>query len=318
MARGREATSPTQIPWAGWLDILWRIRLRMSEDNIGLLAAGIAFYGLLALFPAIAAILAIGGLAFDPPQIIEQMIRFAGVVPPDVLSIIEEQATAVAGASDGGLGLTLVISLCLALWSASRGVASLVGALNIVYQERERRGFLILNLQILGLTILLILGFLTGVAAIVILPAVLSFLALGASSEFLIGALRWVVLVALTMLGLAAIFRYGPSRTNAKWRWITPGAATACLLWIVASAAFTVYVGRFGSYNESFGTIAGVVVLILWLWISAYVILIGAEFDAEIEAQTARDTTTGAPKPMGRRGAFKADNIGETRDGEDT
>ena len=150
-----------------------------------------------------------------------------------------------------------------------------------------------------------------------ILPAVLSYLSLGAGSAFLIGASRWVVLVALTMFGLAAIFRYGPSRTSARWRWITPGVVMACLLWILASAAFTVYVGHFGTYNESFGAIAGVVVLILWLWISSFVILIGAELDAEIEAQTRRDTTTGPPKPMGRRGAYKADTLGALRPGGD-
>ena len=314
MTRGREASTPTEIPRAGWLDILWRVKSRVTEDRLSLLAAGVAFYALLALFPAIAALLAIGGLALDPPQIVDQLTKFAGVVPEDVLGIIRDQAMSVAGASDGGLGLTLFVSVGLALWSASRGMASLVQALNVVYEEREKRGFFTLNIQIVILTFLLIAGFLLGIAAIVILPTVLSFLSLGTTGEFLIRAIRWVLLVTMTMFGLAVIFRYGPSRTNARWRWLSAGSIIACALWIAASVAFTFYVSNFSTYNESFGTLAGVVVLILWLWISAFVVMLGAGLNAEIEAQTRRDTTVGPPEPMGERGAFKADHLGEIRD----
>ncbi|WP_299851526.1 YihY/virulence factor BrkB family protein [uncultured Roseovarius sp.] len=316
MSRGRQATSPTKIPQAGWIDILWRVKSRVSDDRISLLAAGIAFYALLALFPAIAALLAIGGLVMDPPQIIEQMTRFAGVVPSDVISIIEDQATAVTGSSDTGLGLTLVVSVALALWSSSRGMASLVQGLNIVYEEHEKRGYFILNIQILILTLLLILGFLIGIAAIVVLPAVLHYVTLGNVGEILIGVLRWVLLIAMTMFGLAIIFRYGPSRSNAKWRWVSPGAVLGCLFWIIASVAFTFYVTRFSTYNESFGAIGGVIVLTLWLWISAFVIMLGAELNAEIEAQTKKDSTAGPPEPMGKRGAFKADNLGKSCSGD--
>lgn len=316
MARGRDANSPGEIPRSGWLDILWRVKSRVTDDRVGLLAAGIAFYALLALFPAIAASLAIGGLALDPPQIIDQMTRFAGVVPSDVLNIVKDQATAVTGSSDAGLGVALIISLGLALWSSSRGMASLVQGLNVVYEEREKRGFIALNLQIIILTLLLILGFLIGIAAIVVLPAVLNFLSLGSVGEVLIGALRWVLLIAMTMIGLAVIFRYGPSRSNAKWRWVSPGAVLGCLLWIIASAGFTFYVTRFSTYNESFGALGGVVVLILWLWISAFVILLGAELNAEMEAQTGKDSTAGPAEPMGERGAFKADHLGKSRDGD--
>ena len=316
MARGRDAESPGEIPRSGWFDILWRVKARVTDDRVGLLAAGIAFYALLALFPAIAALLAIGGLALDPPQIIDQMTRFAGVVPSDVLNIIKDQATAVTGSSDTGLGLTLIISLGLALWSSSRGMASLVQGLNVVYEEREKRGFIALNAQIIVLTLLLILGFLVGIAAIVVLPTALNFLTLGSVGEALIGALRWVLLIAMTMVGLAVIFRYGPSRSNAKWRWVSPGAVLGCLLWIIASAGFTFYVTRFSTYNESFGALGGVVVLILWLWISAFVIMLGAELNAEMEAQTGRDSTVGPSEPMGERGAYKADHLGQGRDGE--
>ena len=317
MARGREARTPTAIPKAGWLDILWRMKSRMAEERVSLLAAGVAFYALLALFPAIAALLAIGGLALDPPQIVDQITKFAGVVPEDVLSIIRDQATAVTGASDSGLGWTLAFSVGLALWSASRGMASLVQALNAVYQEREKRGFFTLNIQIVGLTLLLILGFLIGIAAIVGLPTLLAVVNLGPTGEMVVGALRWVLLIAMTMVGLGVIFRFGPSRTNARWRWLSIGAVVGCALWIVASVAFTFYVSQFSTYNESFGTLAGVVVLILWLWISAFVIILGAQLNAEIEAQTERDTTVGPPEPMGERGAYKADHLGESRTGDD-
>ena len=318
MARGREATTPTEIPKAGWLDILWRVKTRIGEDRVGLLAAGVAFYALLALFPAIAALLAIGGLALDPPQIVDQMTRFAGVVPEDVLGIVRDQATAVTGASDSGLGWALVVSIGLALWSASRGMASLVQALNIVYEEREERGFFTLNIQIVFLTLMLILGFLTGITAVVILPTVLALVNFGTLGEVLIGAFRWVLLVAMTIVGFAVIYRYGPSRDNARWRWLSPGAVAACLVWIVASIGFTFYVSNFSTYNESFGTLAGVVVLIMWLWISAFVVILGAQVNAEIEAQTRRDTTVGAPEPMGERGAYKADHLGKSRGGGET
>ena len=195
-------------------------------------------------------------------------------------------------------------------------MASLVQGLNIVYEEHEKRGFVIRNIQILILTLLLILGFLIGIAAIVVLPAVLHYVTLGNVGEILIGVLRWVLLIAMTMFGLAIIFRYGPSRSNAKWRWVSPGAVLGCLFWIIASVAFTFYVTRFSTYNESFGAIGGVIVLTLWLWISAFVIMLGAELNAEIEAQTKKDSTAGPPEPMGKRGAFKADNLGNSCSGD--
>ena len=313
MARGRDAAHPKHIPVVGWLDIAWRIKDRLAENRVSLVAAGVAFYGLLAIFPAIGAMLAVGGLVVDPQRIVAQMTDFQGVVPSEVLTIVRDQATEVATADSTGLGLAALVGLLLSLWSASRGMANLVMGLNLVYNEDEKRGFVVLNAQVLGLTILLIVGFLIGIASVVAVPAILSAVEWPAFGEALASGARWAILVAMTLLGLAVIYKHGPSRSSAEWRWVTPGALIACLLWIVASVGFTFYVANFASYNESFGTLGGVVIMIMWLWISAYVVLLGGEINAEMEAQTRIDTTTGEDKPTGERGADKADTLGETR-----
>ena len=314
MTRGRDAVRPGGIPPRGWLDIGWRIYNRIIETSMSLIAAGVAFYGLLALFPAITALLAIGGLIVEPQQIVDQITSFGGVLPSDALGIVKDQATAVAGSDDTRLSLAAGLSLALALWSASRGMASLVQGLNIVYEEKEKSGFIALNLRVLALTLNLVIGFVVGLLAILGLPVLLSLADWPVTGEWIASALRWLLLVAMAMVGLAIVYRYGPSRTNARWRWITPGAVVACVVWVGASALFTLYVSRFASYNESFGALAGVIILILWLWISAFVLLLGGAINAEMEAQTRRDTTTGPPRPMGERGAYKADNLGPSMD----
>ena len=318
MDRGRNAETPADIPVAGWLDIVWRIKNRLAANRVSLVAAGVAFYGLLALFPAIGAVLAVGGLIVDPQAIVAQMVDFRGVVPAEVLTIIEDQATEVATADSTGLGLTAIAAVLLSFWSASRGMANLVMGLNLVYSEEEKRGFFRLNFQVLILTALLIVGFLIGIASIIAVPAILSVVNWPLFGEWLASALRWVVLVGVTLAGLAIIYRWGPSRKSAEWSWVTPGALIACALWIVASVVFTFYVGNFASYNESFGALGGVIIMIMWLWISAFIVLLGGEINAEMEAQTKIDTTTGPDRPMGERGAVKADNLGETRVSDDT
>lgn len=309
MSRGRNAETPAEIPAAGWMDIALRVKRQMATDHIGLLAAGVAFYGLLALFPAITAVIAISGLLIDPGQIVGQLNSLSGIVPEQVLGIITDQATAVAGSRSGGLGLTAVLGLLIALYSASQGVASLIQGLNVAYDEHEERGFFKLKLVTFGLTLLLIVGLVIGMGATLVVPAVLAFVDLGPTVAIAITAVPWIGLIALTILGLSALYRYAPSRRAPQWKWASAGALTGCLLWIVASAGFAFYVSNFGSYNESFGTLAGVIVLLMWFWISAFIILLGAELNAEIEAQTKVDTTVGRNQPMGQRGAVKADNV---------
>ncbi|WP_306257621.1 YihY/virulence factor BrkB family protein [Pararhizobium sp. IMCC21322] len=312
MARGRNAETPVEIPPTGWKDTALRVKDQITSDNVGLIAAGVAFYGLLALFPAITAIIAISGLLVEPNDIVEQLDSLSGLMPAEVISIITDQATAVAGSREGGLGLAAVLGVLIALYSASKGMASLMQGINVAYDEAEKRGFIKLKLVTIGLTILLIAGLLIALSTTLALPVLLAFIDLGPVVEALITAATWGGLFALTIVGLSVLYRYAPSRDEPEWKWASVGAVVGCLLWIIASAGFAFYVSNFGSYNESFGTLAGVIVLLMWLWISAFIILLGAELNSELEAQTRVDTTVGADQPMGERDAVKADNLGET------
>lgn len=312
MTRGRLAHKPRNIPYRGWLDIMWRIKTALVDNHVSLVAAGIAFFTLLALFPAIAVVLAIGGLAVDTQTIVAQIDQLQGIVPPDVLSIIQTQATDVSSTDSASLGFAVLSGTLLSLWSASRAVANLVNGLNMVYDEDEKRGLIRLNLEVLALTIGLIIVFVIAIASIVALPALLAYLQLPVIAAVLASLFRWIAIAAVMLFGLALLYRFGPSRTSAEWRWVTSGSATACILWFLASVGFTYYVTNLASYNESFGTLGGIIVLIIWLWISAFVVLLGATINAEIEAQTKIDTTVGPDRPMGQRGAVKADTLGET------
>ncbi|WP_300012492.1 YihY/virulence factor BrkB family protein [uncultured Roseobacter sp.] len=311
MPRGRSAETPTDIPARGWKDIAFRLKDEISADRVGLIAAGIAFYGLLALFPAITALIAISGLMVEPSQIVDQLERLSGLMPEDVIAIVTGQATAVAGSREGGLGLAALAGVLIALYSASKGMASLIEGINVAYDEDEDRGFIKLKLVTFALTLFLMVGLLVALMATLGLPAVLALLEFGPMFEVFMTVGLWIGLFCLTVFGLSVLYRYAPSRDEPEWKWASPGAIVACLIWVIASAGFAFYVGNFGSYNESFGTLAGVVVLLMWFWISAFIILLGAELNAEMEAQTRADTTQGPDEPMGSREAVKADTLGE-------
>lgn len=311
MSRGRKAETPLEVPAAGWKDIAFRVKDEIATDRVGLIAAGVAFYGLLALFPAITALIAISGLLVEPNQVVEQLRDLSGVVPEEVIAIITKQATSVAGSREGGLGLAAILGILIALYSASKGMASLMQGINVAYDEEEERGFIKLKLVTFALTLLLMVGLLIAVLSMLGLPAVLALVSLGPLVEFFITGVLWLGLFGLTVFGLSVLYRYAPSRDAAEWKWTSVGAVVGCLLWIIASAGFAFYVSNFGSYNESFGTLAGVIVLLMWFWISAFIILLGAELNAELEAQTRVDSTQGYDQPMGARDAEKADNLGE-------
>jgi len=310
MARGRKAESPTDIPAKGWKDIGLRVKSELAEDHVGLIAAGVAFYALLAIFPALTALMALSGLVLEPSEVTAQLDRLTDVMPQEAAQIILDQAVAVAGSREGGLGLAFIVGLLLAIYSASKGMGSLMEGLNVAYDEEETRGFISKTLWTLGLTVFLILGLALGLLATLAMPAALNLLALPDWLEALLGLARWVILAVMTVFGLAVVYRYGPSRDDAEWKWLSPGAVAACLIWVIASVGFSIYVSNFGSYNETFGSMAGVIILLMWLWISAFIILMGAELNAEMEAQTAHDTTVGPDEPMGKRGAEKADRLG--------
>ncbi len=311
-ARGRQATRPQEIPKPGWRDALLRTKDELTADHVSIVSAGVAFFGLLAVFPLIASLISIAGLVMDPAAIEAQIERLAGSLPQNAAEIIQGQARKVAEGAGTGVGLAAAFGILLSLYSASKGMKTLMEGMNIAYDEEESRGFIRLNLMALVLTLFLIVGVLIALAGTVAAPALLGSLGLSQGVQALVTYGRWVVLAILTMFGLAVIYRYAPSRENPQWRWVSIGAVTATVVWIIGSIAFSIYVDNFGSYNETYGALGGVIILLTWLWLSAFIVLLGAELNSEIEHQTERDTTTDPPRPRGERGAVKADTVGRT------
>ena len=310
--RGRDARAPADIPRRGWLDILLRTWRSFQADRLPAVSAGIAFYGLLSLFPTMAAFVSLYGLFADVATAQAQLAHLTGVVPADVLTFIGEQMTRIAAERTDSLSLTFLLSLLLSLWSANAASKALFDGLNVAYHETEKRNFLILNLQTLAFTLGAVVFLILAAAAIVVVPLVFEFLRLGEGAA-LLSLLRWPLLVLFMAAGLAVLYRFGPSRRPAGWRWISWGAALAAALWLGASLAFSWYVSDVANYTATYGSLGAVVGLMMWLWVSALVVLLGAELNSEIEHQTARDTTVGADRPMGRRGALVADSLGEAR-----
>jgi membrane protein len=308
--RGRRADRPSQIPRPGWRDIMLRTWKEIGDDHVSLIAAGVGFYGLLALFPALAALISIWGLLFDPQQIEQQIETVSGFLPQDAAAIVTEQARKVA-AGGGGLTLAAAGGILFALYSAAKGMKALIEGLNIIYDEQEERGFIKLNLVALGLTLVMIVAMLAALGAIIIVPILLGAVGLGPVAEMLVNLLRWPLLFVVALLILVIIYRYGPSRAQPRWRWVSWGAAVATVLWLLGSIAFSIYVQNFGSYNETYGSIGAVIILLMWFWLSAFSVLLGAELNAEMEHQTERDSTTGEAQPRGRRDAYVADHVGE-------
>ena len=303
------ATTPTELSGHHWWRILKRTFTGMGEDHLSLIAAGVAFYGLLALFPAITALMAIAGLVVEPQQVAGMIDSVSAILPQEAAAIVIDQAQSVAGSESGGLGLAAIVGILLALYSASKGVGSLVEGLNVAYNETDERGIVKQYMLNFMLTVLLIVGVVIVIGAVLVLPAVLSFVPLGPVTELLIAGGRWVALLILAAGGLALLYWIGPDRKPPRFAWLTPGAMIAVLLWLLASIAFTVYASNFGAYQETFGTLAGAVLLLMWLWISALIVLLGAKLNAEAEAETAADTTRGARHAPGDRDAEAADRV---------
>jgi membrane protein len=306
---GGHAESPTQIPARGWRQIFQRAIRKGQEHNTSLLAAGVAFFAFLALYPALIALVTLVALAADPNQITQQVQSFTVGLPPIARQLISDPLTALARSSSGTRTVGLVISLLVALWSASSGTSNLMTAVNLAYDERERRGFLKLRAVALLLTLGAIVFLVLTLALIAVVPVVLNMVPLGPVGFVLVQALRWGLLFALIIFGLAVIYRVAPDRNPPKFRWVTLGSAVAALLWLLGSVGFSLYVNFFGNFNKVYGALAGVIVLLLWLYLTCYIILLGAEINAETERQTAADTTVGQPKPMGQRGAVVADTL---------
>jgi membrane protein len=311
--RGREAEHPGQIPSRGWMDVLWRAWGEVGDANLFLIAGGVTYALILALFPGLAALVSLYGLVFDPSQIEKQIGALSSILPAQTQELLSQQLHSLVAASSGALGFGAVVGILLALWSASRGMSGIITALNIAYEERERRGFFKLNLIALGLTLGLLVGGIIVITLIGVLPAAAQFLAIGAGTKWLLLLVQWPLLVVLMMFGLAVLYRYAPDRDKPQWRWVSQGAIAATILWIIASIGFTVYVANFNSYDKTYGSLGGVVVLLTWLYLSTLVLLFGAAINAQSEKQTRHDSTEGPPRPMGARDARAADTLGESR-----
>lgn len=305
---GRSAAAPTDIPAKGWRDILLRTWGEVTRDRVLAVAAGVTFYGLLALFPAVSAIVSLYGLVADPGTVAEQLAVAEGILPAGALEVLRDQVGRIVSGSEAKLGLALLVSLALSAWSANAGMKAIFDALNVAYGEDEKRSFIRLNLTSLCFTVALIIVAIVALAAIAAIPVLIERFYLGAPLEWLLWLGRWPILLLLVMVGLAALYRFGPSRNKAQWKWVSPGAVLACLMWLAGSLLFSWYVSNFEDYNKTYGTLGAVIALLMWMWLSATIILMGAELNSETERQTLRDTTEGPPAPIGLRGADAADD----------
>ncbi len=309
--RGRRATAPWEIPWRGWKDVLWRVYASVNDNRLLAVAAGVVFYSLLAIFPAVAAFVSLYGLIADASTIDAHLSLASGILPAGAVDILHEQVTKLAAKSDAKLSLGFMTGLGVALWSANAGMKAIIDALNVVYDEKEKRSFVKLNLVSLLFTFVAILSLMVALTTIIVVPIIFSML--GLSTFFSLVALRWPMLLMLATLALAAIYRYGPSRREARWQWLSVGSVVAAIVWLISSLLFSWYIANFGAYNATYGSLGAAVGMMMWMWISAIVILLGGELNAEIEHQTARDSTVGSEKPLGRRGAVMADTVGAAR-----
>ncbi len=309
--RGRAATSPSAIPWRGWKDILLRTWMGVTQNHVFALAGGIAFYALLALFPALTAGVSCYALFADARAIEDQLVLLSSVIPSSAIDIIRNEIGAIAANSNSGLTLRFLGGLALSLWSANAAIKACFEALNVVYAEEEKRSFIRLNALTLGLTFCGIAAALLVVGAVVVLPLLLAVIGLPVASLNVVAHLRWPFLLLLAMAAFGILYRHGPSRRRAETRWITVGSALAAAVWLAMSVTFSWYLSHVADYTATYGALGAVIGLMMWMWLSATVMLVGAKLNAEIEHQTAIDTTVGPPKPLGDRGALMADTVGK-------
>lgn len=307
--RGRDAKRPTDIPLRGWWDIAVRVKREMTTDNVSIIAAGLALYALLAVFPALAAAVSIYGLFASPADIAQHLQQVTPTLPSDAAGILERQVQDLSQRQQA-LSIGVVVGILLALWSARKGMVALMTATNVAYGEDEERGFFKQLFVSLAFTIGAVLGFLAVLLLGVAVPVGLAFLPLGPAAAAVLQIARWILLFGVAIFGLAIVYRFAPDRREAQWQWVTPGSLVAATLWLGGSLLFALYVRNWGSYGDTYGALGSVIVLLMWFYLTGYAVILGAEINSELERQTKRDTTEGAPKPMGQRGAYSADTVG--------
>jgi membrane protein len=309
--RGRRAERPGEIPRHGWKDILVRVKDEQKKDNLSVVAAGVAFYAMLSIFPALAALVSIYGIFADPGEVQQQIAQLSGFIPQETRQVLEEQVSRFVSTSSGALGFGAIGGLLIALWSANKGMKALMTALDIVYDEEETRGFFKIN----GISLLLtFVGVLTAVISLIliaVIPVILGYIGIPQGIQAVLAYGRWPFLALVIVLLLGVLYRFAPNRDEPQWKWVSWGSVTATVLWIAASLLFSFYVSNFGSYNKTYGSMGAIIILLMWFFLSAYAVLIGAELNAEMEHQTGKDTTRGEPRPMGERDARMADTLGK-------
>ena len=305
---GRDATRPSQFRWRDWKAVLLRVYDNVFRHNLFLIAAGVAFYAILALFPAIAALFALYGLVANAADIAQQLDTMRRFLPPDAYSLIETQVRELTEAGEQKLGLASIIATLFALWSARAGVYGMVTGLNVAYSEHDERSTVAGILLSLALTGVLLVVVIAAILAIVVLPAVLQTIELDDQAAWIMAIVRWPIMLAALMFGIGMLYRYGPDRRQARVQWISWGSVIATAVWLLGSLLFSFYVSNFADYNATYGSLGAIVGLLMWFFVGAFIVLLGAELNAEIEHQTLRDTTVGPDRPMGQRGAFVADH----------
>ena len=307
--RGQQASVPEQIPARGWVDIAKRTAAKFSENKLMNEAASVTFFALLSLFPAVTALVSIYGLFTDPSTIKSHLDSVSGFIPSGGLQIIEDQVKRLTESPHGGLSIGAAVGILAALWSANQGAKAMISALNDVYGERESRGFFKLTAVSLAFTVGGVAASLVGIALVLVLPIVFNAIGLGGAFDLLMKIARWPVMLIGLIGALALLYRFGPSRHRARWRWVTWGGVIGAVAWVVLSFGFSWYVEHFGSYNKTYGSLGAAIGFMTWIWLSSTVLLLGAQINAEMETQTAKDTTVGGEKPPGVRGAKAADTV---------
>ena len=312
--RGRGAENPSDIPPKGWWDVFWRLYTGAMDDNIMLVAGGVTFYLLLALVPALTAFVSLFGLFANPDTIAGHVPSLRGVLPADGIELIQSELDALLAQETGALTFGFLFSYAFALWITTNGVKAMIGALNIAYDEVEKRSFVRLTLVSLAFTLAVMATAIVMLSLVAAMPVALAALGPPGLDLSLLRLLRWPILLVLIAVGLAIVYRHGPSRSDPKWRWVTWGSALATTVWMAASVAFTLYLENFADYNATYGSLGALVGFLFWVWLSVLIVIVGAALNAEMERQTAKDTTDPPGRAMGERGAVVADTLGEAAD----
>ncbi len=311
--RGRDATRPSQITAKGWKDALYRIKDKVGDNRLSLISAAMSYYAFLAFVPAVTSIVLMYAWISDPAEISQHIATFGAFIPNDFQEILRQQLTSLASKkTEATLGLSAIGALLFSLYSSSKACGAIIVAMNIIHEQKEERGFIKLNLLAIELTFLGVILSVFAIIVVIAIPALFGNFEFGNTIKTVVALVSWIVLLTIFSSYLGIIYRYGPCRNKPKWRWVSWGAVIASIFWALASLLFSLYAAKFGDFNKTYGSLGAIIVLLIWFYISSFVILMGAEINAKLEHQTKKDTTVGPPKPMGEREAYMADTVGES------